>query len=152
MADEMFALGGYEQAASSYARLAVRYGDHEQLAVRRFIALVASGDMDQASIVYELSQANDRPITSSSLSGGLSALYGSSGSARKNHIESLARYALNRDSEALPLSMVATWLDLDGQPERASTFHQRAAMIKERTQSNGSPTLANRIADDVLAR
>lgn len=152
MADEMFAIGGYEQAASAYARLTVRYGDHEQLAVRRFIALVASGDLDQASIVYELSVANGRPLTSSALPSGLSALYGTGSANRKNHIETLARYALNRDSDALPLHMVGTWLDLDGQHERAVTFHQRAAMITARAESNSSATLANRIADDVLAR
>ena len=152
-ADEMFALGGYEQAASAYARLAVRYGNHDELAVRRFIALVASGDHSQASIVFELAIANGRPLTAQALPvGGLAKLYGASAQNRKNHIESLAGYALKSDGEALPLNMVGTWLELDGQSERAATFIKRANMISNGAGSTSSPTLAHRLADVPLAR
>lgn len=152
-ADEMFAIGGYEQAASAYARLAVRYGNHDELAVRRFIALVASGDHAQASIVFELAVANGRPLTSVALpTGGLARLYGANAQTRKNHIESLAAYALKADGEALPLNMVGAWLELDGQPERAATFLKRAAMISNAAEATASPTLANRLADAALAR
>lgn len=152
-ADEMFAIGGYEQAASAYARLAVRYGDHDHLAVRRFIALVASGDHAQASIVYELAMLNDRPLTTTALPvGGLSKLYGVAAQNRNNHIESLASYALKSDNEALAMRMVGTWLELDGQSDRAATFLQRADMLSEPSESTARPTLANRLADAQLAR
>lgn len=152
-ADEMFAIGGYEQAASAYARLAVRYGDHDQLAVRRFIALVAGGDHAQASIVYELAMLNDRPLSPSALpAGGLTRLYGAAAQNRHNHIESLASYALKSDNEALAMRMVGTWLELDGQSDRAATFLQRADMLSKPSESAAPPTLANRLADAQLAR
>ncbi len=150
-ADEMFALGGYEQAASAYARLAVRFGNHDALAVRRFIALVASGDHASASIVCELAMANGRPLSADALPGGLAQLYGANAAIRKNHIESLAAFALQSSSEALPLQMVASWLELDGQAERAATFKQRADMLSQPT-APASPTLANRLVDAMLAR
>ena len=152
-ADEMFAIGGYAEAASAYARLAVRYGNHDELAVRRFIALVASGEHAQASIVYELAVANDRPLTMSALpSGGLAKLYGANPAARGKHIDSLASYALKLDNEALPMAMVGTWLELDGQPLRAATFLQRAEMISKANESTPAPALANRLAEAQLAR
>lgn len=151
-ADEMFALGGYEQAASAYARLAVRYGNHDELAVRRFIALVASGDHAQASIVYELAMVNGRPLTMNALPGGLVSLYGASASNRKNHIESLASYALKAENEALPLRMVGTWLELDGQAQRAATFFKRADTLDPSSASPAAPTVASRLADAQLAR
>ncbi len=151
-ADDIFAAGGYEEAASAYAKLTVRYGNHDELVVRRFIAFVASGNHAQASVVYELAMASDRPINVDTLTGGLAKLYGASAATRKNHIESLAAYALRSANEALPLSMVGTWLELDGQAQRAATFHQRAAMLNNPTEPVSSPALANRLAELPLAR
>lgn len=122
-ADAIFAAGGYSQAASAYAKLTVRYGNHDQLAVRRFLALVASGDCDQAAVVFELATLSGQGLSLNALpAGGLSALYGTNATVRQQHVDYLADFAMKHSTDSLPLSMVGTWLVLDGQPERAELF------------------------------
>ncbi len=131
-ADALFAAGRYVDAASAYARLTVRYGNHDALAVRRFIALVASNDCDQAAVVYEIAVANGSPITAAGLgTSGLAKLYGQHVGSRQIHVDSLALYAMNRQNDSTALSMVGTWLELDGQTQRAELFHARARMLEQ---------------------
>ncbi|MCC6509654.1 MAG: hypothetical protein IT423_11135 [Pirellulaceae bacterium] len=140
-ADQMFAVGGFAQAASAYARLTVRYGNHDELAVRRFIALVASGDHSQAAVVYQLAQANALPLRVSALpQGSLEKLYGPLVAMREQHINSLANYAFQSNEDAVSLGMVGTWLVLDGQSERAQVFLQRAEKMSDAITSPATAT------------
>lgn len=129
-ADAVFAAGEYQQAAAAYARLTIRYGNHDELAVRRFIALVASGDCEQAAVMYEAASLAEQPLLTSALpAGGLVELYGAAAPAREQHADYLAAYALQHPDDGLALAMVGTWLQLDGQSERAQLFMQRAAAL-----------------------
>jgi tetratricopeptide (TPR) repeat protein len=129
-ADAIFASGDYQQAAAAYARLTVRYGNHDELAVRRFIALVASGDCDQAAVMFEAASATQQPLLARGLpAGGLAELYGAAAAERDKHVEYLAAYALKHSDDGLALAMVGTWLELDGQFERAQLFMKGAAAL-----------------------
>jgi hypothetical protein len=140
-ADALFASGAYAQAASAYARLTVRFGDHEELGVRRFVALIASGDCEQAAVVFELAALNGRRLEAASFPGGsLKNLYAGKYADCKRHTEYLAQYALTHAAEATPLAMVGTWLQLDGQSERAAPFMQRAAAMAGDARDNTLPT------------
>jgi tetratricopeptide (TPR) repeat protein len=147
-ADAIFASGDYQQAAATYARLTVRYGNHDELAVRRFIALVASGDCDQAAVMFEAASAAQQPLLVSALpTGGLTALYGLAAPEREQHVDYLAAYALKHPDDGLALAMVGTWLELDGQAERAQMFMKSAAAMAPRDEI---PTDAARlVATDI---
>jgi tetratricopeptide (TPR) repeat protein len=132
-ADGVFAAGDYQQAAGAYARLTVRYGNHDELAVRRFIALVASGDCEQAAVMFEAASLSQQALLASALpAGGLTELYGAAAPEREKHIDYLAAYALKHPDDGLALAMVGTWLELDGQTERAQLFMKRAAALAPR--------------------
>lgn len=138
-ADAIFAAGDYRQAAAAYARLTIRYGNHDELAVRRFIALVASGDCEQAAVMFEAASLSEQSLLASALpSGGLAELYGASASQRETHADYLAAYALRHPDDGLALAMVGTWLELDGQNERAQLFMQRAAALTPGQQEQES--------------
>lgn len=148
-ADAIFAAGDYQQAAAAYARLTIRYGNHDELAVRRFIALVAAGDCEQAAVMFEAASLAAQPLEISALpAGGLAELYGDTASAREQHVEYLAAYALNHPDDGLALAMVGTWLELDGQTERAQVFMQRAASLApaDRLPTNSAHLVATEIS------
>ncbi len=129
-ADAIFAAGGYQQATQAYARLAVRYGVSDDITTRRFVALVAGRDFEQAAVVLQAALAGGAKINAAHLpEHSLRKLYGVSASEVDLHCEFLAKYALQHNREALPLAMVGTWLVLDGQPDRAEAFLHRAADI-----------------------
>ena len=131
-ADAIFAAGGYQQATQAYARLAVRYGVTDDTTTRRFVALVASRDFEQAAVVLQAALAGGAQIIASHLPDqSLRQLYGVSARDVDLHCEFLAKYALEHHGEALPLAMVGTWLVLDGQPDRAEAFLRRAARIDQ---------------------
>ena len=147
-ADAIFAAGGYQEAAACYARLTVRYGNHDELAVRRFVALVANGDCDQAAVVVELASAIGQTLDSNSLPQGLLQLYGRRPTERKNHVEFLADYALKHPTDTQALKMVGIWLELDGQTERAQLFLKPAANIpaERGLTHNASMLVATRLS------
>lgn len=129
-ADAIFNAGGYREAAAAYARLTVHYGNHDSLAVRRFVSLVASGQCDQAAVVVELASALDQHLTSDSLTrSSLAQFYGAHAELRKQHVELLADFALKHQEDAQALKMVGIWLQLDGQVERAEPFFERAQSL-----------------------
>ncbi len=141
-ADKIFAAGGYQEAASAYARLTLRFGNHDELIARRFLALVASGDCAQAAVVYELAQAQKVALTTELLPGkNLRGLYGSLASNRVQHCDTLAAYALSNPNDLSALAMVGTWLTLDGQEARAELFLNTASPKTEHPSSNKSPRL-----------
>lgn len=134
-ADAIFGAGGYREAAAAYAKLTVHYGNHDSLAVRRFISLVASGQCDQAAVVVELASALDQQLTSDSLTrNSLAQFYGSHADLRNLHIESLADFAWNHQDDVSALKMVGIWLQLDGQDQRAEPFFQRARSLAPSTE------------------
>lgn len=110
--------------------------------MRRFVALVASGDCDQASVLFELAAAQQQPFLVSALpAGGLSQLYQSQSDVRGQHIDHLADYALKRPEDGLALAMVGTWLELDGQPERAQPFLESARRLAPDVVSPAKPAI-----------
>lgn len=143
-ADAIFSAGGFRDAAQAYARLSVRYGVDDVLSTRRFVALVACGDCEQAAVVTESSAAANLFFDATHLPGGqLTTLYGSQAAKIAEHGDLLAKYALSHADQALPLSMVGTWLTLNGQSDRARLFFDRAAQIGDDPEIASRPHLAS---------
>lgn len=143
-ADSIFSAGGFRDAAMAYARLSVRYGVSSELTTRRFVALVASGDIEQAAVVVESSAAAGVSINPAQLPGSkLSSLYGPQVAKLAEHGESLARYALEHADQSLPLVMVGTWLELDGQSDRGRKFFERASQMSDSPEVDLQPLLAS---------
>lgn len=146
-ADAIFAAGGYQQAASAYAHLTVHYGNHDELAVRRFVALVASGDCDQAAVLFELATSTGQQLAINALPvGGLAELYGEYADSRTAHADFLAEYALRHPHDHSALAMVGTWLELDAQSERAQPFLESARRLAADSVSPiKTPAIASRL-------
>ena len=148
-ADAIFQAGGYQQAATAYAQLHVRYGSSDLIFGRRFVAQVASGDYDQAAVVLVSAQGAGFPIDRSVASvSDWSQLLAPHGDAITAWTESLAQHALQSQSQHGVLSgdqhealeLMATWLNLTGQPERAGLFLAMAERLANE-ESQPQPTL-----------
>ncbi len=147
-ADAIFQAGGYQQAATAYAQLHVRYGSSNLIFGRRFIAQVACGDYDQAAVVLVSAQGAGFPIDRSLAStSDWSQLLAPQADAIGGWTESLAQHALQVQGQhgALQadqhesLELMATWLNLTGQPERAGLFLAMA----ERLATEGNLPLSS---------
>ncbi len=131
-ADQIFAAGGYSDAARAYARLAVRFGSSNDLTTRRFVALIASRDCDQAAAVMHAALIGDGRIAAEFLpQRSLNNFYGPLMRNAELHCEFVAKYAWERRHEALPLIMIGKWLQLDNQFVRAQPFFARAIEMDE---------------------
>lgn len=130
-ADAIFQAGGYQQAATAYAQLHVRYGSSNLIFGRRFVAQVACGDYDQAAVVLVSAQGAGFPIDRSIAAvADSSQLLASQADAVNGWTEGLAQHALQAQGQQgtgevdqhEALEIMATWLNLTGQPERAGLF------------------------------
>lgn len=153
-ADAIFQAGGYQQAAAAYAQLHVRYGSSNLIFGRRFVAQVASGDYDQAAVVLVSAQGAGFPIDRSIASGSdWNQLLAPQADAVNAWTEGLAYHALQAQGQpGTPkvdqhesLEIMATWLNLTGQPERAGLFLAMAERLSAeenllQTSLNDSPT------------
>ncbi len=139
-ADAIFRAGGYHEAATAYAQLAVRFGPSDLLYGRRFVAQVASKDLEQAAITLASASATGFELGRADLPGSRLVGLGLSDEVVGSLTESLAAYALAKPEEALPLEMVSSWLRLSGDKERSEIFLTRAQQLS-------SP----RLPDDGLA-
>lgn len=138
-ADAIFQAGGYRQAATAYAQLHVRYGSSDQIFERRFVAQVACGDYDQAAVVLASAQGAGFPIERLvTTDSDWSQLFASQPALVQAWTESLAQHALQADGERESLEMMATWLNLTGQPQRAGLF---LAMAERISLEAANPTL-----------
>jgi hypothetical protein len=122
--------------------------------VRHFVALVANGNCEQAAVLFELASTSEKPLLVSALPvGGLAELYGDQTKARSSHVNYLADYALKHPHDSLALAMVGTWLELDGQPERAQPFLESARRNAADTLSPAKvPGIASRLVVTDAAR
>jgi hypothetical protein len=78
----------------------------------------------------------------------LAGLYGAKSEDRKKHVDFLADFALKHSDDSLPLTMVGTWLVLDGQTERAELFLNRPS---ERTPKPSTLVVAPEVAAHLVA-
>ncbi|MCA9131819.1 MAG: hypothetical protein KDA45_01635 [Planctomycetales bacterium] len=133
-ADAIFQAGGYRQAAAAYAELNVRFGSTNLIFGRRFIAQVASGDIEQAAVILVSATAVGVQLERRDLPGGsLQTLFAQHPQALEASTERLAAHALERPEEAERLVMLGRWLDLVGDDERSAMFLQRAAELSQVT-------------------
>ncbi len=153
-ADAIFQAGGYQQAATAYAQLHVRYGSSNLIFGRRFVAQVACGDYDQAAVVLASAQGAGFPIDRSTASSSdWSQLLAAQAEAVNGWTEGLAQHALQAQGRRGPLEvdqhealeLMATWLNLTGQPERAGLFLAMAERLSAeenlpQSSFNDSPT------------
>lgn len=128
-ADAIFQAGGYREAATAYAQLSVRFGSSETLMVRRFIAYVAAGDFDQAEAILGLSELAEFQLRTDDLPAKSLATLLKSQALIETFTEQLAKRALARSSDPLPMKSVATWLELAGDRPRAALFATRAGQL-----------------------
>lgn len=135
-ADSILKAGGYEEAATAYARLAVRYGASPQLLTRRFLARVLSRDFDQAEVIASLASFSDFPLTAESLHPeGLHGFIDSS-VVLAAATEAFAARVLTRTNDPIALRAMATWMQLLADQSRANMFFAAANQIE-----NAPPTL-----------
>lgn len=137
-ADAIFEAGGYREAATAYAQLHVRFGSSDQIFERRFIAQVACGDFDQAAVVLVSAQGAGFPIERlTTFASDQSQLFAGHPDLVQAWTERLAQHALQANGERESLEMVATWLNVTGQPERAGLF---LAMAERMSLETDDPT------------
>ena len=141
-ADAIFQAGGYRQAATAYAQLHVKYGSSEQIFERRFVAQVACGDYDQAAVVLASAQGAGFPIERlTAKDSNQNHLLAGHPELVNGWTERLAQHALQVGEERESLEMMATWLNVTGQPQRAGLF---LAMAERLSLEAANPTnLAN---------
>lgn len=142
-ADAILKAGGSRQAAAAYAQLQVRYGPSDMIFGRRFIAQVDSDDLNQALVVLESAMAAGYRIRREDVpSEGVNALLAPALSSMAPPAEALAEFALERPEEAMPLRMIATWLELSGDEARARMFTERADQLARESMggSEAAPT------------
>lgn len=131
-ADAILEAGGYRQAAQAYAQIVVKHGNSDRLVTRRFIAQVANGDYEQAAVVVELAVANGNQIDRSDLpKGDLELALGKSDGLIATRIEGLAANALAKSDDAVAMLVVAYWLSLSGDDQRAELFKARAEQMQK---------------------
>lgn len=128
-ADAILRAGGHREAATAYARLAMRFGSTDQLVTRRFIAQVASGDFDQAEAIVQLADMSSQQLSVADLPElGLSNLLGSSEVVRAA-AERLAARAMQRDTDSLSFRTLAAWMQVSGDAERGALFAAKADQL-----------------------
>ncbi len=140
-ADAIFRAGGYREAATAYAQLNVRYGSSDQIFGRRFVAQVASGDLDQAAVILASAKAAGFRLDAAELpAGNLLGIF--DGDSRKVALltEQLAAHAMSASTEQEPLELVGQWLSLAGDQQRANLFLSMAARMQESTSRESLPT------------
>ncbi len=122
-ADAIFRAGGYRQAAVAYAQLHVRYGSSDTIFMRRFVAQIACGDLDQAAVVLASAQGAGFDVRRwQTEHSDWNQLFADNPSLVEQLSERLAEHALAGGDEREGLEMMATWLNLTGQPQRADLF------------------------------
>lgn len=141
-ADAIFQAGGYRQAATAYAQLHVRYGSSDQIFERRFVAQVACGDFDQAAVVLASAQGAGFPIERLvTTTSDQSQLFAGHPDLVRAWTERLAQHALQVGGQRESLEMMATWLNVTGQPQRAGLFLALAERLSlEADDSTNSAT------------
>jgi hypothetical protein len=132
-ADDIFRAGGYREAATAYAQLTVRYGASELLYTRRFLAQVASGDVEQAIVVASTAELSGMQIDRSTLPGGSLSGLGLDEEMIAARKEDLAKHAFQQADDADSLFAVARWLHLAGDDDRAEVFLARARQLMNAT-------------------
>lgn len=132
-ADDIFRAGGYREAATAYAQLTVRYGPSELLYTRRFLAQVASGDVEQAIVVASTAELAGMQIGRNTLPGGSLSGLGLDEETIAMRKEDLAKHAYQLADDADSLFAVASWLHLAGDDERAEVFLARARQLLNTT-------------------
>jgi hypothetical protein len=139
-ADALMQAGGYRQAGAAYAALNIRYGSSDLIFGRRFIAQVASGDLEQAAVVLASARAAGFSLNPQELPGGdLKQLFGHKPQQIVALTERLASQALTRLPAAEPMEMIGVWQKLAGEPERANMFLAMARELSSQTQPSESP-------------
>ncbi len=139
--DDMLRAGGYRQAATAYAQLAVRFGPSQTLFARRFIAQVASGEFEQASLIAMSAELAGYSLDRNTVPQASLIALGLSQDTITRCTEGLAKRAYERPQEAECLAAVGHWLHLAGDDERAELFLARAAQLSDQPQpSSPSPS------------
>ncbi len=128
-ADDILRAGGYREAATAYAQLTVRYGSSELLYTRRFLAQVASGDVEQAIVVASSAELAGMQLARSTLPGGALSGLGLDEETIAARKEALAKHAYQLADDADSLFAVASWLHLADDDERAEIFLARARQL-----------------------
>lgn len=137
-ADDIFRAGGYREAATAYAQLTVRYGASELLYTRRFLAQVASDDVEQAIVVASTAELSGMQIGRSTLPGGSLSGLGLDDETIAARKEALAKHAYRLTDDADSLFAVARWLHLAGDDDRAEVFLARARQLMNATADTKS--------------
>lgn len=140
LVDDMMRAGGYEQAATAYAQLSVRYGPSSLLLGRRYVAQVATQDLDQAEAIVELADLIQVPLGVPA--GEISNLIPEE-KILERCTELLAKRALSRTNDPTSLRCVALWLEFNGDIARANMFHARVAQLKQSASSSSQIELAS---------
>lgn len=140
-ADAIFQNGGYREAATAYAQLNVRYGSSNTIFARRFVAQVASGDLDQAAVVLASAEAAGFQLHPADLpTGNLLGLFNGDSSKVAMLTEQLAAHAMSATTEQEPFELVGQWLSLAGDQQRSSLFLEMASRLRSDT-STPSPAM-----------
>ena len=140
-ADAIMQAGGYRQAGAAYAALNIRYGSSDLIFGRRFIAQVASGDLEQAAVVLASARAAGFQLNPQELPGGdLKQLFGPNQPQIAAMTERLAEQALAQPTASEPLEMIGEWQNLAGDRLRSRMFLAMAAELSNQTAPS-EPTL-----------
>ncbi len=134
-ADNIFRAGGYREAARAYAQLTVKFGTSDLLCTRRFLAQMASGDLEQAVVVVSSAELAGSNLKRSTLPGGSLSGLGLTEDLISLRKEELAKHAYQLADDADSLIALARWLQLAGDEERAELFLVRARQLAEPTTS-----------------
>ncbi len=133
-ADAILRAGGYREAAQAYAQLSVRFGSSHQLLLRRFLARVAGGDIEQAEVIVALMAAMGDPLSPTELASlGLGDLL-QDAKRQAATTERMAARALQNPNDATRMKSLATWLALAGDLQRSQLFMSRADQLDTPTE------------------
>jgi hypothetical protein len=130
-ADAILKAGGYREAAAAYAQLSVRYGSSDLLFARRFVAQVASGDVEQAVVIAASAELAGYHLDKSSLPAETLTGLGVRESLVADRSEALAALAYRRSDDADALLALGRWMHLSGDEPRAELFIARARQIAD---------------------
>src|SRR5262249_40452480 len=90
-------------------------------------ALIATHNYDLAATAFKRAIA----LTDDLSRGGfrLSDIYGGANMTKGQHLESLAEWAMNRNTSADPYFLLGIFLNYEGQQARAEKFFQKASSL-----------------------
>ncbi|GAB5403540.1 MAG: hypothetical protein Aurels2KO_17710 [Aureliella sp.] len=141
-ADEIFRAGNPRAAARQYARLSLRFGASGQLLSRRFVAQVAAGEFEQASVIASLTRLMGLKITADSLPGKSLLGLGIDPVMAEALSEAVAEMAVLQRIDPERLEVVAVWLRMAGDNKRSKMFFSEAAKIRAiQSRSPSSSTI-----------